>query len=152
MTPADLRAHGRDLAHRPEWGANPPLWHTAMVQADWEVEAHLLDKEISMNNLDTIDVRIDNDGCRDEPPDPTKQDAQAEAEPGREVQAGKLEIDARTDGMVVIKGLNYSPDDPATASIDTFGEVHLHSFTKEQLLALAEVATYAAAHAEPLPD
>lgn len=45
MTPAELRAHGERMASRPEWGENPPLWHTAATQADWEAEADLMERE-----------------------------------------------------------------------------------------------------------
>ncbi len=45
-TPAELRQHGHDLAHSPDWGPTPPLWLTAMTQADWEAEAYLLELEI----------------------------------------------------------------------------------------------------------
>ncbi len=41
-SPAELRAYGREQAHRPEWGPSPPLWLTAATQADWEAEAYLV--------------------------------------------------------------------------------------------------------------
>ncbi len=79
--------------------------------------------------------------------------AELGAEPRQKVQAGKLTVQ-EFQGMVTIHGLNYTDGarDDATASLDTFGEVHLNSFKREHLLALAEVATYAAARAEPLPE
>jgi hypothetical protein len=46
MTPAELRQHGHEQANLPGWGKHPPLWATAMTQADWEAEAYLLEREI----------------------------------------------------------------------------------------------------------
>ena len=111
-----------------------------------------------MNNRDTEPqhpmeeaFRNYSKACRSEPPNPTEQDAEAQAALRREVKAGKLGI-SEYQRTVVIAGLNYKTDDEATAHLDTFGELRLHGFKKEQLLALAEVATYTAARAKPLPE
>ncbi len=92
-------------------------------------------------------------GENSEPPYPVEEDTEPEArtEPRQEVQAGKLGI-REFRGLVVISGLHYNILDEATAHLDTFGELRLHSFKKEQLLALAEVATYAANHALTLAE
>ena len=110
---------------------------------------------MTMDRIDTNaqveDVLRNYDGKHPEPPHPTEQDAQAEAEPRQAVKAGKLGI-SEFQGTVVIAGLNYNTHDEATAHLDTFGQLRLHSLNKEQLLALAEVATYTAARAKPLPE
>ena len=102
-------------------------------------------------NAQLKDVPRNYGGRHYEPPYPTEQEAEAEtaAKPRQDVQAGELDI-REFNGMVVIRGLrSYSGP---SASLETNGLVHLHRFTKEQLLALAEVATYAAARAKDLPD
>lgn len=43
MTPADLRRHGHEAAHSADWGPSPPLWLSAMTQADYEAEAYLME-------------------------------------------------------------------------------------------------------------
>ena len=45
MSPEELRVEGHRLANIPEWGPRPPLWCTALVQADWEAEAWLAEEE-----------------------------------------------------------------------------------------------------------
>ncbi len=43
--PEQLRLEGERLANHPDWGASPPMWMTAIVQADWEAEAALVEEE-----------------------------------------------------------------------------------------------------------
>ncbi len=50
-TPQKLREEGKRLANLSEWGSRPPLWHTAMAQADWEVEARLMEKELEVKGI-----------------------------------------------------------------------------------------------------
>ncbi len=78
-------------------------------------------------------------------------DRPCKAEPRQRVKSGKLEIH-EFEGVLVIAGLSYTPDEGGTAVLDTFGSLRLHTFNREQLLALAEVATYTAARVDPLPD
>lgn len=51
-SPEDLRRYGHEQAHREEWGPNPPLWHTALAQADWEAEAYLTELQRETNEQD----------------------------------------------------------------------------------------------------
>jgi SNF2 family DNA or RNA helicase len=53
MTPAELRAHGERMASRPEWGENPPLWHTAATEADWMAEAALVEAEANQQFIES---------------------------------------------------------------------------------------------------
>jgi len=63
----DLIEHGRRLARRPEWGPSPPLWMTAMTEADWWVEAQLAQQETYSAFLDGKSQRIVNHGFAVDP-------------------------------------------------------------------------------------
>jgi hypothetical protein len=44
-TAAETRAHGVEQAHRAEWGPEPRAWESAMTQADWEIEARIMEHQ-----------------------------------------------------------------------------------------------------------
>ena len=46
MIPEQLRQYGHEQAHRAEWGDDPPLWLSAMAEADWEMEARIMEEEV----------------------------------------------------------------------------------------------------------
>lgn len=46
MTAAEIRQYGYEQARRPEWAAEQPaLWLSAMTEADWEIEARIMEQK-----------------------------------------------------------------------------------------------------------
>lgn len=50
-TPEQLCKEGYRLAHSKDFGDKPPLWLSALAQADWEAEAYLLEKELEKKGI-----------------------------------------------------------------------------------------------------